>query len=221
MNSTAITPLDLLNAYSLGYFPMADSADSDEFYWYDPPLRGQLPIENLHIPRRLRRTALQMPYRISTNQAFTAVIDLCAAPTPTRPGTWINRKIRNLFIELHHAGYAHSLECWHGHKLAGGLYGLALGGAFCGESMFSRARDASKIALIHLCARLWQGGFTLLDTQFTNPHLEQFGIYEIPAATYKEKLFAALPLPARFPLIPDQQAEKDLLHAYLDQNKGL
>lgn len=193
MNSAPITIDDFLLAYSNGLFPMADHKDGPVYYWYDPPLRGQLPIEDLHIPARLRRSVRQAPYMVRINYDFAAVIDNCAAAGPNRPESWINKPIRDGFIALHEAGYAHSVECYDDQNmLAGGLYGLALGGAFMGESMFSRARDASKIALVHLCARLWDNGFTALDTQFINPHLEQFGAYEIARADYLARLRQAL-----------------------------
>jgi leucyl/phenylalanyl-tRNA--protein transferase len=217
MNTDALSLEDILRAYANGLFPMADSADDPEIYWYDPPLRGQLSIASLHVPRRLRRTALGAPYEVRVDTAFATVIDCCAAATDARPKTWINPTIRDIFVDLHLAGFAHSVECWRGATLVGGVYGLALGGAFCGESMFSTATDASKIALLHLCARLWRGGFTVLDTQFTNPHLEQFGIVEIPRNEYRARLRAALPLPARFGGPVDEQAQ---LRGWLAHNKG-
>ncbi|MBU0799488.1 MAG: leucyl/phenylalanyl-tRNA--protein transferase [Alphaproteobacteria bacterium] len=212
-----ITPHDLLRAYSIGLFPMADGADDPDFYWIDPPLRGQLSIDHLHIPHRLRRTIRQAPFTITTDTAFAAVIDHCAAARPQRPSTWINRPIRDLFVALHHQGYAHSVECWRGTELIGGIYGLALGSAFFGESMFSTTRDASKVALVHLTARLWHGGFTLFDTQFVNPHLEQFGVYEIPQDEYKARLHTALTKPAAFGGILDESA---LSATYLAHNQA-
>lgn len=185
---------DILNAYRCGLFPMADSRDSADFFWYDPPRRGQLSIETLHVPARLKKTIRKHPYRITVNQDFVGVIDGCAAIADDRQETWINRGIRDLFIALHRTGYAHSIET-RDHKtgaLAGGLYGLAIGGAFMGESMFSRATDASKIALVALCAQLKQQGFTLLDTQYTNEHLEQFGVFEISREQYRARLNNAL-----------------------------
>jgi leucyl/phenylalanyl-tRNA--protein transferase len=215
----AVTPADMLNAYAHGYFPMADSADAPDFYWYDPPLRGQLSIDALHISRRLRRDILKHPFEIRTDTAFSAVIDGCAEATPDRPKTWINRAIRDLFIALHEAGFAHSVECWRDGSLVGGIYGLALNGAFCGESMFSRVPGASKIALVHLCARLWRGGFTLFDTQFVNPHLSQFGVYEIPGAAYRDRLAAALTVPANF-AAADAEGPESTVHAYLAHIKA-
>lgn len=207
---------DVLYAYANGLFPMADGRNASGFFWYDPPQRGQLSIPALHIPRRLRRTLRADTYDIRTDTAFAAVIDGCAAAADNRPESWINAEIRAIFLALHEAGYAHSVECWQDGALAGGLYGLALGGAFMGESMFSVRRDASKVALVHLCARLWRGGFTILDTQYVNPHLEQFGIYEIPRAAYKKNLQQALMIDARFSW-PGLD-EKKLLDDYLLHN---
>lgn len=187
-----ITPTDVLAAYAAGLFPMAESRESDDIWWFDPPRRGQLDIQNLHIPDKLRKAVLRSPYDIRADTAFAAVIDACSAVRVTQADTWINRPIRDLFVSLHQQGYAHSLEAWHDGRLVGGLYGLALGGAFCGESMFSHAPNASKICLVHLCARLWKAGFSLLDTQYVNDHLTQFGVYEIDRAAYKEKLQHAL-----------------------------
>lgn len=187
-----IAATDALAAYAMGLFPMAESRDSDEVWWFDPPQRGQLDIAQLHIPARLKRTVLRHPYDIRIDTAFVHVIDACAAMRNTQKETWINRPIRDLFISLHQQGFAHSVEAWQNGRLVGGLYGLALGGAFCGESMFSTAPDASKICLVHLCARLWRAGFTLLDTQYVNDHLKQFGVYEIDSATYKQRLRQAL-----------------------------
>ena len=214
----AITPENLLNAYASGYFPMADSADSPDIYWYDPPLRGQLSINALHVPRRLRRDILKHPFEIRADTAFSAVIDGCAEATESRPKTWINATIRDLFVALHEQGYAHSVECWRDGILCGGIYGLALNGAFCGESMFSRVPGASKTALVHLMARLWRGGFTLFDTQFTNPHLEQFGVHEIPADEYRRRLSAALAVPGYFDAA-DAEGPENTVRAYLTHLK--
>ncbi len=164
---------------------MADDKNSQNVNFYRPEMRGQLSIDNLHIPKKLLKQVKQKPYEINTNTDFIGVIDGCADEYKGRKETWINSIIRNVFIELHEQGHAHSVEAWKDGQLVGGLYGLAIGAVFCGESMFSRANNASKIALVHLCARLKAGGFTVLDTQFTNPHLEQFGIYEIPQEEYE------------------------------------
>lgn len=213
-----LSPENILEAYCCGLFPMADSREDNTFHWYDPVLRGQLSITGLHIPKRLRKTVLAAPYDIRIDTAFAATIDGCAEKANDRPETWINKPIRDLFIALHKAGYAHSVEAWHEEKLVGGLYGLAIGGAFFGESMFSRTRDASKICLVHLCARLWKGGFTLLDTQFINDHLLQFGAYEIPRNEYLEKLQKAVAQKADFLLQNGPTlSEQDLILSYLSE----
>ncbi len=191
---------DVLSAYCQGYFPMAEARAEEEFFWFDPPLRGQLDIAGLHIPDKLRKTVLKGPYTITTDTAFAAVIEGCAAARATEAETWINQPIRDIFVALHQAGFAHSVEAWHEGALVGGLYGLALGGVFCGESMFSRRKDASKICLVHLCARLWRAGFEVLDTQYVNDHLRQFGCYEITAAAYRARLQQALPRTCDFSL---------------------
>lgn len=193
---------------------MAETATSAYFDFYRPTMRGQLSIENLHIPKRLLKTIKQAPYKITIDQDFVGVIEGCAAINHDRDETWINPLIRDVFIELHSIGHAHSVEVWQGDALVGGLYGLALGRVFCGESMFSRADDASKIALVHLAARLWKGGFKILDTQFTNPHLEQFGIYEIPQEEYEEIIKTQMIQPANFQL-PDISEQK-IIGEYLD-----
>lgn len=203
-------PIDLvLGAYAQGYFPMADHADSPEVHWYNPPLRAVLPIRELHISRSLRKTLARQPYEVRVDTAFEQVLKACAAHTHHRPRTWINRDIMAIFMALHHAGFAHSVECWSDGQLVGGLYGLALNGAFCGESMFSVRPDASKIALVHLCARLDKAGFSLLDTQILNPHMERFGAHSIPKADYLARLQNALARPADF-----------LLTAYHPVNEG-
>ena len=187
-----LTPALLLRAYAVGIFPMAQSASDDRLAWFDPDPRGILPLDEFHVPRRLARTVRSERYRATADADFAAVIDGCAADTVVRPSTWINGQIRALCLELHRMGRAHSIEVWDKSHLVGGLYGVSLGGAFFGESMFSRARDASKVALVHLVARLRQGGFTLLDTQFATEHLAQFGATEIPRAAYRALLAAAL-----------------------------
>lgn len=194
-----LTPGILLRAYAAGIFPMADSADDPELFWVDPEQRGILPLDAVHIPHRLRRTVRSGIFEIRCNTAFAAVMQGCAAPASDRPSTWINDEILSLYTALHHLGHAHSVEVWQGDELVGGLYGVSLGGVFCGESMFSRATDASKVALVHLAARLVVGGFALLDTQFVTDHLSQFGAIEIPRADYHKRLRAALKLPAQFP----------------------
>lgn len=193
------SPRLLLQAYAMGLFPMAESADDQgELMWFDPDPRGILPLDGFRIPRRLARVIRQGRFRISADTAFEPVITACAEATPIRPKTWINQDIVRLYTALHHGGFAHSVEVWRDDRLAGGLYGVALGGAFFGESMFARETDASKVALVHLVARLRAGGFTLLDTQFLTAHLERFGALEIPRDEYRRRLAAALALPADF-----------------------
>jgi leucyl/phenylalanyl-tRNA--protein transferase len=191
-----ITPELLLRAYRAGLFPMAETRDGFRLYWLDPELRGVLPLDRFHLPRRLARTVLADRYRVTTDAAFDVVIGACAEAGPRRAETWINPTIEGLFVALHRLGHAHSVECWDGTELVGGLYGLAIGGAFFGESMFSRARDASKVALVHLVARLRMGGFTLLDTQFVTTHLAQFGTREVPRIAYRRSLAEAIDVPA-------------------------
>lgn len=181
----------MLQRYRAGLFPMAETRDSRELFWLDPEQRGVLPLHRFHLPRRLRRTALSDAFEVITDAHFEAVIDGCAAPSPGREESWINREIRALFLTLHAQGHAHCVECLQDGVLCGGLYGLAIGGAFFGESMFSRRRDASKVALVHLVARLRLGGFVLLDTQFITAHLAQFGAIEIPRARYLTLLDSA------------------------------
>ena len=193
-----LTPTLMLRAYAVGIFPMARSATDDTLAWFDPDPRGVLPLDAFHIPRRLARTVRSGRYRVTADTAFAHVIDACAESTEERPSTWINGPIRSLCVDLHAMGYAHAIEVWDGAALVGGLYGVALGGAFFGESMFSRARDASKVALVHLVARLRQCGFTLLDTQFATEHLAQFGATEIPRAAYRRQLAQAIGLGCSF-----------------------
>jgi leucyl/phenylalanyl-tRNA--protein transferase len=188
----ALTPGLLLEAYAAGLFPMAEDRRDRRLFWIDPLRRGVLPLDRFHVPRRLLRTVRRDLYRVSTDLAFAAVIEACAEPQSGRPRTWINDPMIALYAELNRQGHAHSVECWQGAKLVGGLYGVSLGGAFFGESMFSRARDASKVALVHLVARLKVCGYRLLDTQFVTPHLRQFGAVEISRARYRALLASAL-----------------------------
>ncbi len=216
-----LTPDILLAAYSQGLFPMAQGADNPEVHWYCPEMRGQLSISAMHIPRRLRKTVRQMkiggkPYDIRINTDFEGVMKACAIVTDSRSETWINTEILTAYCALHAKGYAHSIECWQEDKMVGGLYGIALGGAFFGESMFSTARDASKVALVHLVARLSQAGYQILDTQFTNDHLEQFGVYEVSHQDYMEKLELVLSLACRFD--STDMSERALMVQYLELN---
>jgi leucyl/phenylalanyl-tRNA--protein transferase len=193
-----LTPELMLRAYAVGIFPMAQSAAEERLAWFDPDPRGILPLDGFHLSRRLARTVRTTDFRVTADTDFAATIDGCAGGGWDRPSTWINKRIRALCIELHRMGHAHSIEVWRGNELVGGLYGVALKGAFFGESMFSTARDASKIALVHLVARLIRGGFTLLDTQFATEHLAQFGAIEIPREKYRRRLALALRQDATF-----------------------
>ncbi|WP_349433955.1 leucyl/phenylalanyl-tRNA--protein transferase [Pararhizobium sp. A13] len=190
-----ITPDLLLRAYSIGLFPMADSADDPELFWVEPELRGIIPLDNFHISKSLAKKVRRAPFDIRYDTAFEEVMEGCAAPAPDRPTTWINAKIRSLYATLHGMGHAHSVEAWQGDELVGGLYGVSLGSAFFGESMFSRRTDASKICLVHLVERLRKRGFTLLDTQFTTEHLKSFGAIDVPKARYEKMLARAIASP--------------------------
>lgn len=194
-----LTPELLLNAYAVGIFPMAEGRDDPELYWIDPERRGVLPLDRFHVPRSLRRTLRRAPFEIRIDSAFREVVACCAEPTASRPDSWINDEIRLVYGALFDAGHAHSVETWRDGRLVGGLYGVAIGGAFFGESMFSRVEDASKIALVHLVARLRAGGFRLLDTQFVTAHLARFGAIEIAREEYRKRLRSALRIAARFP----------------------
>jgi leucyl/phenylalanyl-tRNA--protein transferase len=189
----------MLQAYRLGLFPMAETRNSARLTWLDPERRGILPLDTFHVPRRLRRTVLADVFEVSVDRDFSGTITGCAAPGPGRLDTWINTEIERIFTALHEAGHAHSVECRLNGVLVGGLYGVALGGAFFGESMFSFVTDASKVALVHLVARLRLGGFTLLDTQFVTAHLARFGAHEIPREEYRTRLRQALMAPAEWP----------------------
>ncbi|MGE5565803.1 MAG: leucyl/phenylalanyl-tRNA--protein transferase [Parcubacteria group bacterium] len=189
---------DLIACYRQGIFPMADARHDRRIFLIDPELRGILPLERFHVPRRLARTVRSNIYTVKVDTAFDAVVAACAAPRPERPETWINRPIQQLYGDLYRTGLAHSVEAWRDGELVGGLYGVALGGAFFGESMFSTARDASKVALVHLAARLIVGGFRLLDAQFMTEHLAQFGAREIGRDEYRRRLALALEVDADF-----------------------
>jgi leucyl/phenylalanyl-tRNA---protein transferase len=194
--SPGITPEILLRAYSIGLFPMAESADDPEIFWVEPDVRGVLPLgDRFHVSKSLRKTIKQRPFDIRFNSDFDAVITACAQETSDRPSTWINETIRTLYSALHRMGHAHSVEAWDGDELVGGLYGVSLGSAFFGESMFSRRTDASKICLVHLVEHLRQKHFTLLDTQFTTEHLKTFGAIDMPKADYALLLAAAMESP--------------------------
>ena len=193
-----ITPDILLRAYSIGLFPMAESREADALFWVEPEQRGVFPLDGLVISRSLAKTVRSDRLEVRANRDFDAVIDACA----DRENTWINAEIRRLYRELFARGHAHSVEAYESGQLVGGLYGVSLGGAFFGESMFHETRDASKVALVHLVARLRYGGFRLLDTQFITPHLAGLGAVEIPREEYRSRLSAALDAPADFAAWP-------------------
>lgn len=196
---------------------MAETRHGSRLYWLDPELRGVLPLDGFHLSKRLLRTTLSNQYEVTSDTAFAAVVANCAAAAPGRQDTWINADIERLFGALHRLGHAHSIESRQDGVLVGGLYGVSVGGVFFGESMFSKARDASKVALVHLVARMRLGGYTLLDTQFVTSHLAQFGADEIPREDYKAKLAAAVAVPARWLPTPDQavlETEIRMLYAH-------
>ena len=192
LNPPAVTPEILLRAYSAGLFPMAESADDPDIYWVQPELRGIIPLDSFHLSRSLAKTVRRQPFDIRFDTAFVRVMRCCAESTDDRPTTWINPLILQLYGELHSLGYAHSVEAWEGEELVGGLYGVSLGSAFFGESMFSRRTDASKICLVHLVERLREKHFTLLDTQFTTEHLKTFGAIDVPRKAYEKLLKKAM-----------------------------
>lgn len=196
--SDRLTPELILRAYALGIFPMARDRFDPVVHWVAPPVRGVFPLDAFHVPRKLKRTLRGSRWQVRCDTDFEAVIHACASPAMGRFDTWINGEIIRSFSELFRLGFAHSVEAWRDGALVGGLYGVALGGAFFGESMFSRESDASKVALVHLIARLRLGGFALLDIQFVTEHLRQFGAIEIPAAEYIDRLSHAVQLPAEF-----------------------
>ncbi|HEX4532765.1 MAG TPA: leucyl/phenylalanyl-tRNA--protein transferase [Rhizomicrobium sp.] len=193
-----LTPEILLESYASGVFPMAERRNDPNLFWVSPEQRGIIPLDGFHIPKRLARTVRGNRFGVTLDKAFTDVIAACAAPTDEREESWINPEIVSLYTALHRRGNAHSVECWQDGVLVGGLYGVKLGAAFFGESMFSRARDASKVALVHLVSRLNVGGFKLLDAQFITSHLATFGAIEIPRAQYLNLLDAALAHEASF-----------------------
>ncbi|MBB1092573.1 leucyl/phenylalanyl-tRNA--protein transferase [Rhodopseudomonas palustris] len=200
-----ITPEVLLRAYACGIFPMAESIDDPTLFWVEPELRGIIPLGGFRVASRLARTVRSDVFTVTVNRNFRGVIDGCASPQPGRDDTWINRRIRELYIGLHDIGHCHSVEVWQNDDLVGGLYGVSLGRAFFGESMFHRARDASKVALVHLVARLLAGGYELLDTQFVTDHLRSFGAIEVPRQRYRALLDDALHGVADFGALPVDQ----------------
>ena len=201
MSDEEITVEVLLNAYASGYFPMAESRDDEQLYWFNPSRRGVLPIKDFNVPRGLKKFLKDHPFEIKTDADFRGVITACAEINKSRKETWINDTIIDLYCEMNEMGNAHSVETWRNGKLVGGLYGVSLGGAFFGESMFSRESEASKVALVHLVEILDEAGYLLLDTQFVNDHLKQFGIKEVTKRTYMSRLDKALnatPNPSNF-----------------------
>jgi leucyl/phenylalanyl-tRNA--protein transferase len=201
MHAPLLTPEILLSAYAQGLFPMAERRDDPTLFWVSPEKRGVIPLDGFHVPKRLARTVRSCRYRVTSDQAFVNVMRACATPAPGREQSWINDEILRLYTGLHAGGHAHSIECWEGDELAGGLYGVSLGAAFFGESMFSANRDASKVALVELVGLLRRGGFILLDTQFLTPHLAQFGAYEIPREDYLVRLHLAIAREAIWPSV--------------------
>lgn len=193
-----IAPDLLLRAYANGVFPMAESADDPEVFWVRPEMRGVIPLDAFHVPKSLRKTIQQGRFDIRFDTDFSGVIDGCAEAREIRPSTWINQPIREAYGELFARGHCHSVEAWRDGALVGGLYGVTLGRAFFGESMFSRARDASKVCLVRLVERLRARGFVLLDTQFTTEHLKRFGAVDVPRAKYETMLEEALRSEADF-----------------------
>lgn len=193
---------ELVDCYARGVFPMADSRDDERIYLIDPERRGIIPLGGFHVPSRLARTVRGDPFQVRVDTAFEAVVEACAAARPGRMDTWINHPIQALYTELYRRGQAHSVECWREGELVGGLYGVALAGAFFGESMFSTARDASKVALVHLVGRLIVGRYRLLDAQFMTDHLAQFGAQDVPRAHYHKRLAQALAQEADFYRLP-------------------
>jgi len=193
-----ITPELLLQAYRIGVFPMGERRDDPKLYWLDPRLRAILPLDGFHLPKRLARTVRQGTFEVTADQDFTEVMRACAEPRPGHPESWINEPILDLYGDLHRRGHAHCIECRRDGKLVGGLYGVSVGAAFFGESMFSRERDASKVALVHLVARLIKGGFRLLDCQFMTEHLRSFGAVEMPREEFRVLLAEAVDRRAAF-----------------------
>ena len=208
-----ITPQILLRAYAAGIFPMAETAEDAALYWVEPEERGIIPLDGLHISRSLRKAVRKRMFDIRIDEAFAQVIAACAEKTSDRKSTWINGRIRSLYTQLHRMGCCHSVECWRDSVLVGGLYGVRIGAAFFGESMFSRQPNASKVALVHLLARLNAGGFQLLDAQFINPHLERLGAVTMAKAEYHRLLEPALDGEADFFAFHDDNNPERVLRA--------
>ena len=211
--SSDITPELLLRAYACGIFPMSESADDPGLFWVEPEIRGVIPLDGFRVSSRLARTVRSDQFSVTIDRAFKRVMSECAAPKPDREDTWINKRIRDLYGALHEMGHAPSVEVWKNDDLVGGLYGVSLGRAFFGESMFHHARDASKVALVHLVARLLAGGYGLLDTQYVTDHLRSFGAIEVPRDRYRILLDAALDDVADFDALPETISGADALAA--------
>ncbi len=209
---STITPQVLLKAYAAGVFPMAESADDPALYWIEPDERGIIPLDGFHVSRSLQKRVKQQHFEIRIDSAFAEVIAACAATTSTRQETWINKRIISLYTQLHKLNCAHSVETWQDGKLVGGLYGVKIGAAFFGESMFSKANDASKVALVHLVARLKFGGFKLLDAQFVNSHLTQFGARPIAKSDFQKLLEPALEADADFSSFAEDDNPQQVLN---------
>ena len=205
MEMPDLTPDMLLRAYEVGVFPMAEDRNDPELFWVDPRVRGIIPLDKFHVPRSLRRTVRRGAFQVTYDQEFEAVIEGCAEATGERPRTWINDNIIDLYCTLHRMGHAHCVECRRDGQLVGGLYGVSLGAAFFGESMFSRVTDASKVALVYLATSLMQGGYRFIDTQFITRHLARFGAVEIPRNEYRKLLNDALKRNTVFVTDPDPQ----------------
>ena len=187
-----VTAEELLDIYAAGYFPMAEHQDDPQLYWFQPELRGVLPIAEFNVPHGMKRLLAENPFKIRANGDFESTMRACAEINDSRTETWINERIIGLYCELHEMGHAHSVEAWQGGKLVGGLYGVSIGGAFFGESMFSRVPGASKVALVYLVELLHDAEYSLLDTQYVNDHLKQFGVEEVPHEDYMVRLESAL-----------------------------
>ncbi len=220
-NNILISPEELIQAYMYGIFPMAESREDKKLLFFDPNLRALIPIENFYVSKSLSRLIKKKPFTITMNKAFPAVIKKCA--TLNRKETWINIEIEKLFISLNQMKYAHSIECWENNKLVGGIYGLAIGGVFFAESMFSSVPNGSKVALLNLVARLWKIGFKILDVQFLNDHLKQFGAYEIPRIKFKNQLEKFINLNINFYSLPSDdndffQSSLTFLHARIERS---
>ena len=196
---TKLTPDLLIEAYKIGVFPMANNQDDAKIDFFDPDPRGIIPLENFHISRSLRKLIRKGIFKVTYNAAFSSILEGCSRISRNRPTTWINHEIKTVYKQLFDMGYCHSIEIWYDRNIVGGLYGVSIGAAFFGESMFSLKSNASKVALVHLVASLKQEGFVLLDSQFTNKHLVQFGAINISRADYKKRLSFAINLKTTFP----------------------